>query len=179
MNRWKQMATDARRDARGPAIDSIRTEGQPIPSHPLGGARQFGHVYGEAFALMLYATADGSEHEWIWNSRDGITPFCVASRTGKLMNHVHWHRDRYVPDYEPKPGERIFVTLTRETARTYATALVERHWDDDGAGGFPPMSKRYESKEAAIDLIAADSLKQFGGAPPDILEIGAEGWTRG
>jgi hypothetical protein len=125
-----------------------------------------GYLHSEAFCLMKYATKDGTEVEYIWNSRDGVTPFIVRSRTGAEMTHVDWRNDRRVPDYEPQIGERIFVDLTPMRARILTTEMVNRHWDqmpDDyrqGAG----------SKEDMIERIVAEDLKQPG--QPDLIEVG-------
>lgn len=124
-------------------------------------ATKYDHV--EAFCLMLYRDTAGNE-EWIWNSRDGVTPFCITSRQGLEARHVEWHRDRRVPDHKPKPGERIFVDLTIEKAREYRTRYVERFWPRY------QMSERYASKEAAIEELANIDVSEHPGAP-DIVEV--------
>lgn len=156
--------------------EHFRTEGVPVGATE-GGRR--GHAHAEAFALMLYANEDGSAWEWIWNSRDGVTPFIVSVRLREVfdpydarqrLTHVHFDRDRYVPDYVPQPGERVFVSMTRERARELATLHVERHWDDPK---YPRA--RYASKEEAIAAIASE---YFGnGNNPDLVEVGPEGWA--
>lgn len=116
----------------------------------------------EAFCLMLYRDEAGNE-EWIWNSRDGVTPFMVTSRQGLRAQHVEWHRDRCVPDHKPKPGDRIFVDLTLDRAREFRTKYVERWWDEMG------MSREFASKAAAIDVLAAVDLEHGGGGAPDLI----------
>lgn len=69
---------------------------------------------------MLYRSDDGTEEEWLWNSRDGVTPFVISLRSGKTASHVEWHRDWRDTDYVPKPGDRIFIDLTPEKAIEYA-----------------------------------------------------------
>jgi hypothetical protein len=70
--------------------------------------RDYNHS--EAYCLMVYATEDRSEVETIWNSRDGVTPFCIKSRDGsKFMNHIDWHRDMPDPDFVPPYGSRVFI----------------------------------------------------------------------
>jgi hypothetical protein len=126
----------------------------------------FKHV--EAFCLMKYATDDGSEIEWIWNSRDGVTPFCILNRARtKEMRHVGWQFDRFIPHYKPIKGERIFVDLTRERAEFFARERVERFWDH----GEYPMRERYDSKEHAIQVLV-DGMLQHNGAP-DLIEVQA------
>lgn len=121
----------------------------------------------EAFCLMKYATEDGSEVEWIWNSRDGVTPFCVANRAGdKVMTHVDWHLDRRILNYQPRPGERVFVSLTAARAIELATRRVEEHWDR----GEYPICKMFATKEAAI----ADFTKHYNIGQDPMLVMAAE-----
>lgn len=133
------------------------------------GARKHGHMYSEAFMLMKYRTEDGTEKELIWNSRDGITPLTVHSKTGKLMTHVEWEKDEYLPTYQPKPGDRMFVTLTPESARKYAEQMVERWWDSPDF--HTSNGNKYETKEEAIKDATSDLLKQWDGNPPDIITV--------
>ncbi len=81
----------------------------------------------EAFCLMKYASDGGRTVEWIWNSRDGVTPFIVMSLDGIEMLHVQWSLDRYLPNYQPLPGERIFVDLTEQGAAEIAEKIVEKN----------------------------------------------------
>ena len=41
-------------------------------------AIQQGYRHAEAFALMPYACKVCGNFEWLWNSRDGVTPFCIS-----------------------------------------------------------------------------------------------------
>lgn len=114
----------------------------------------------EAFCLMLYRTDDGSEEEWIWNSRDGVTPYSVLTRDKKKeMRHVEFHRDRCVPDHVPQPGDRIFVDMTLEKARAIARERVAHHWN---AGRYP-MSQMWATPEEAVEALAKDFARP--GAP--------------
>lgn len=88
------------------------------------------HAHGEAFRLMHYRSDDGTEDEWIWNSRDGVTPFVITLRSGKEAKHINWQDDPYVPDYVPQPGERIFVDLAPASAIAKRRVFVDRWWDD-------------------------------------------------
>lgn len=118
----------------------------------------------EAFCLMKYATEDGSEVEWLWNSRDGVTPFCIHNRAGdKLMNHVHFEFDVRHIFYRPLPGERIFVDLTPEIARQWAERKVEQFWNHPEHS----ISGRFESREQAIAEFAQEYLKP--GAPAVVV----------
>ena len=107
--------------------------------------------HGEAFHRMLYRCEDrggcGFE-EWIWNSRDGVTPFCIdCRRCGKDANHVEWTRDEYRPDYTPQPGERFFRDGTPEEARAIFRRRLEQ------GKGTP-----YEVPEVEWDVWIAEAL---------------------
>lgn len=105
------------------------------------------HQNAEAFSLMLYrcelnaqtsairqavAEAKGEElgpvgcgkEEWLWNSRDGVTPFGIACDCGETMFHVDWSRDTYAPNFKPLKGQRIFANGTREEA----LYIIGRRW---------------------------------------------------
>jgi hypothetical protein len=88
---------------------------------------RYQHV--EAFCHMMYVSDDERQVEWLWNSRDGVTPFCIASPTGKEMRHAYFGEDRFDPDYEPQSGDRIFVDCKPEMIRDKAIAYVERYWE--------------------------------------------------
>jgi hypothetical protein len=114
------------------------------------------YQHAEAFCLMTYRSDDGTEEEVIWNSRDGVTPFIITLRSGKQARHVDWRSDRRVPDYRPKPGERIFVDLTEARARQ----LVKRNrrqWRRQGYRDVPSIgSMLRELHPGEPDLIEAD-----------------------
>lgn len=88
---------------------------------------------------MKYATDDGSVVEWIWNSRDGVTPFCVTSRCGKLMSHVQWKYDIRILDYKPLPGERIFIDATPELMRPAAEKYIRQREPNTGGEIFESL----------------------------------------
>lgn len=147
------------------------------------------HAHREAFCHMLYRADDGSEEEWIWNSRDGVTPFVVTLRSGKPARHVEWNRDRYDPEHVPQPGERIFVDLVPEKAIERRRAFVERWWDDPAMPMrehlfLGPMGKEGAARELALcDLdpsrgFADETCDSLGlprsteqTATPDLIEV--------
>jgi hypothetical protein len=91
------------------------------------------YQYREAFCLMKYDSQDGLVTEYIWNSRDGVTPFCVWSEDGKTMlSHVDRTRDIRVPDFAPPPGSRYFVSVTAEEARERAESSADRVINQNG-----------------------------------------------
>lgn len=126
------------------------------------------HLHAEAFALMTYATEDGKELEAIWNSRDGVTPFYITSRSGQPMHHVDWHKDVYNPNHQPRPGDRVFVDLTADALRESVTRRVDEYWDHPDY----PMSRTFESRGAAIDALAVDVQP----GEPMLIEVGPDGW---
>lgn len=69
------------------------------------------HQYAEAFHLMKYQCGTCLYQETIWNSRNGVTPFCVrCPKCGAMdMEHIDWRGDVTDPDHQPKSGERVFV----------------------------------------------------------------------
>jgi hypothetical protein len=123
------------------------------PSH------QYKHQ--EAYRLMKYATDDGSEVEWLWNSRDGVVPFCIHNRAGdKPMQHVQWEYDVRHRVYNPLPGERIFIDLTPEIALQWAEQHVERFWERS-------LSNHFDTRQQAIAAFAQEYLKP--GAPAVVV----------
>lgn len=85
--------------------------------------------HGEAFCHMMYVSDDGRQIEWLWNSRDGVTPFILVSASGKKMSHAYWGEDRFDPDYKPTTGDRIFVDCKPEMVRDKAVEYVKRFWE--------------------------------------------------
>jgi hypothetical protein len=91
--------------------------------------------FNEAFALMKYVNRATGRVEWLWNSRDGVTPFGIddplapaealdahAERRKaedfspavdidpSIMSHADWHEDVFVPNFIPTEGNRIFMS---------------------------------------------------------------------
>lgn len=149
------------------------------------------HAHGEAFCHMLYRADDGSEEEWIWNSRDGVTPVGITLRSGKQARHVEWHRDRYDPDHVPQPGERIFVDLVPEAAIAKRRDFVEQWWDHPDMpmcdhSFLGPMGKEGAARYLALSDLdpshgLSDTQRERLGLPaasettgtPDLIEVGA------
>lgn len=75
----------------------------------------------EAFALMWYACPCG-HRERIWNARPGVTPFAMGCPScGKpSLTHVDWGRDERKEDHKPHFGQRVWIDMTLERARTRA-----------------------------------------------------------
>lgn len=118
------------------------------------------YLHGEAFCLMKYQTDDGTETETLWNSRDGVTPFILVSRTGKNMSHTDWHGDKCVPDFKPPSGMRVFVDATRELVTPELNEYVDQIWDDP----YYPASKVWATKQECFEALLPDWLHN-GEAP--------------
>lgn len=117
------------------------------------------HQHGEAFCLMEYASKDGSHREFIWNSRDGVTPFCIGAEDGTAeMQHVNWQKDKRSPKHVPEIGDRVFVDVGpyEEDLRERIAKKVDEFWN---AAQYP-MSKHYETKEAAIEAMLDECLHE-------------------
>lgn len=127
------------------------------------------HQHAEAFLIMAYVSEDGRMQELIWNSRDGVTPFMVRSRDGKTMlQHVRMADEVYDPHHVPKPGDRVFVTLTKERARDIAEHRVK-----DAPQLVEPWLDGRTLEEFTAEL--AESI-WHNGWEPDIVTVGPEGW---
>ena len=136
----------------------------------VGTKRSFdGYRHREAFAIMKYAAEDGSEVEWIWNSRDGVTPSYVSNRAGdKILKHVDWHLDRCIFDYRPMPCERIFVDLSPQKARQKAECFIKDLWDSNDDCSY--VREKYDTKEDAVEgLLASFRVEKA----PDLVESSA------
>lgn len=105
------------------------------------------HNHAEAFRLLRYMSHDSSIIEHVWNSRDGVMPFCIPAKDGKtLLNHAGLHTSVYAPQYQPQIGERILVSATPETAWLVAEKEVERRWEN--------LRSHYKTQGPAISGIA-------------------------
>ena len=118
------------------------------------------YKHGEAFMLMKYQTDDGTETETLWNSRDGVTPFCLLSKGGKVMHHVEWKKDERRIDFIPPSGMRIFVDATIELITPALNKYVDEIWDDQNY----PASKQWATKQECFDALLPSWLHN-GEAP--------------
>lgn len=75
--------------------------------------RVFSRVFGEAFMLMKYRHQKTGQVEWVWNSRDGVSPFLITApgetALNGYMNHEDWGEDVLVPNFVPPIGMRVFI----------------------------------------------------------------------
>lgn len=122
------------------------------------------YKHAEAFCLMRYESEDKTIVEWLWNSRDGVTPFCIGARDGKTeLRHTMRHMECR-PDHKPQIGDRIFIDLTKDRAR----AIAEKR-----AAALPDLWKeRYPSafeQEQALEEITESIY--HNGESPDIVTV--------
>ncbi len=116
----------------------------------------------EAFCLMNYRCEKCGKLETLWNSRDGVTPFIIGCKyCGGESRHVAFHLDICSPIYKPKPGQRIFVDMTKEKAKEIAKKRIEMFNDH-------PVAKERDPEELLESL--TKSIWHNGEAP-DIVTV--------
>jgi hypothetical protein len=136
-------------------------------------AMNHGFNHGEAFCLMLYRDTHSRREEWLWNSRDGVTPFVIRSASGQReMRHDEWFRDTRAPWFIPPIGSRIFVDLTEERAREHAATIHDRFATDAEHGA--DFLARNPDRDAYIIGQARYLMEYGGGGSPDIVVVTPE-----
>lgn len=125
----------------------------------------------EAFCLMRYQDTLGNV-EVIWNSRDGVTPFIVASRQGRESKHIDWQRDERAPDHAPLVGDRVFEDQTEECVRKWRDEYIDKWWDHPEH----KMSENYpgSTKAEVLEELVRHDMAEFGGHAPQITEVTQE-----
>lgn len=105
-------------------------------------ARIFTRRFGEAFMLMKYQQKSSGHIEWLWNSRDGISPFTIpppaAAPEGEgldhYMSHADWGEDVIVPNFVPPVGMRVFIDAfpdpTGLKPNNVKAIVVDQDWHD-------------------------------------------------
>ncbi len=106
--------------------------------------------HGEAFCLMKYECDTCGRGEFLWNSRDGVTPFIIAccwdgapNKCAGMMSHMNWREDRRDPAFDSKltarTEMRIFIDANdpRVQRRLAAAArrYVDQWWNEPASGG--------------------------------------------
>jgi hypothetical protein len=132
-----------------------------------GDLRAFLALSGDAYKLMQYQDATTGDIEWVWNSRDGVTPFMIHSLKGNEASHIRWNEDVYDPYRVPALGDRVFVDFTEEAARPEAVKYVERWWDAPSM----PMRDRWPSKELAVEEFVVQWVSDWGGHAPHLATV--------
>lgn len=81
----------------------------------------------DAFRLMEYRCNTCNRSEFIWNGRNGVSPFGVSCRScGNSATHIHFERDQFRPDFIPSKGMRYFTDFTKERALEVAKQKIEQ-----------------------------------------------------
>lgn len=121
--------------------------------------------------LMSYE-GEGGRREWIWNSRDGITPFSVRSADGLAdLQHANFHLDRYEPLHVPVVGARVFVDLTEELARPLAITYVDHWWNDANLPMVDHPQLGPMGKDAAAEYFIAAWISEWSGHAPHVVTV--------
>jgi hypothetical protein len=129
--------------------------------------------HAEAFCVMQYR-CENDCREFLWNSRDGVTPFTIkCAQCGGSMEHVNWQDavrlltieevHQIFPDVQ-----RVFVDASpfHKHIRASAEEYVNKWWDKDaGTNGTLTMRKTLfpMDKKAAIEYFIREWTKP--GAP--------------
>ena len=80
----------------------------------------------DAFKIMEYRCDKCGASEFIWNSRNNVSPFTVGCQTceGGTMMHVNFRGDQFRPGFKPAKGMRYFCDFTKERALEVAKKHV-------------------------------------------------------
>ncbi|HZG00741.1 MAG TPA: hypothetical protein VEY71_07050 [Chitinophagales bacterium] len=84
-------------------------------------ATQSSYKHAEAFCWMYYANKELTFGRWIFNSRDGVTPF-ITFIDGVEVVHTAFRHDLRVPQYQPREGDLVW----RDTTVQEAVEFMER-----------------------------------------------------
>lgn len=107
------------------------------PEEHIRGQKSVTVVHGEAFQLMLYREVDGPGEVWIWNSRDGVTPFGDAVEGKSYRHAMRGYPVRYTAVLPPE-AVFVWISYTPETWEAMQRAKYEHFAsrpDDEPYGG--------------------------------------------
>lgn len=130
------------------------------------------HKHGEAFMVMQYQCKKCAKVELIWNSRDGVSPFCIRSLCCKdeISQHGNWNSDSRSSNLPPlingKGVKRVFVSCTKERALELSKAKFADH-------GEKMMDEYPHLKRIGKDKLISQGVEQFygDGNQPTIVSI--------
>ena len=122
------------------------------------------HKFAERFSLMRYSCQCGHS-EIIWNSRNGVTPFCTScpSCNQPTLQHVEFGRDIYAPNHKLNKGQRFWRDGTKEEAK----AIIKEHCERFSALGVKVPEAVFE---LMISKIEAGTNSEFQAGWP-MLDI--------
>jgi hypothetical protein len=132
------------------------------------------HNHAEAFCVMQYRCEKCGTTDFIWNSRDGVTPFMVGCRKCEgTMQHTEWEHDRCDPGYTPRPGQRMFIDLSWEKATEIAKQIIDQ-WKNCGYEWVEKEWFDHTLPENQGKLKEETEKYYMGGQSPDIIEYWPE-----
>ena len=115
-------------------LDNLGREPQPLNQAP-------SYRHGEAYCWMYYSSKDGTIGRWIYNSRDGVTPF-ICYMDGVELTHGQWNKDLRAPNYQPKTGDLVWRDMTREEGEEVMKLRIEN--------APPPYNEVEEDRKAEM-----------------------------
>lgn len=127
------------------------------------------HTHAEAYCAMQYECENCKSIEVLWNSRDGVTPFCIASGCcdGHLSQHIRFEQDTYYPTFPFHLAiRRVFVNHTTESARCSSVKFFEE-FGEKIMDQYPHLKEQGKEK-----LIESKCEEIYGnGCRPRVVEI--------
>lgn len=101
--------------------------------------------HAEAFCLMLYQCNDCRKLEFLYNTRDGVTPFGIICKHcgGFDALHVAWGADVCIPNWTPPPGTLRLFKDSKEVACSLPDGRKAYHpeIDNNGVQVVPPRRR--------------------------------------
>ena len=120
-------------------------------------SNKFNHA--EAFCIMKYKCEACGHIEYLWNSRDGVTPFIIGCKKCKgRSQHDEWARDVSIPNLNPM-GIRWFIDLTKEKYLEHIRSVYTKE------------NEPYHGKTAKEVIEILSSFEDWQEGQPHILEI--------
>lgn len=124
-----------------------------------------GMTHAEAYCRMEYKNRVTGQIVVIWNSRDGVTPFC-AGIDGVEHQHVNFALDQFQRYWVPEVGDYIFIDCDHDTWKAQEKEHIERDWDHPEY----PISKMGLTKEATL----VEFMKEFQPGQPMTVQVTQE-----
>lgn len=123
----------------------------------------------EAFCVMEYSCKCGHK-EAIWNSRDGVTPFCMVcpscgskDELGTLM-HSNFHNDFFNKDHVLNPNQKFW----RDGTPDEAVEIIRKRYESF-------KGTEWEKNDLEIELILVDVKRADNGEDSHWHEF-RKGW---
>lgn len=118
----------------------------------------------EAFCIMNYKCEKCGRYEILWNSRDGVTPFCVSCQyCDGMSQHIDWQSDKCMPDNTPLDSQRVFIDMTKDKMSSIYMKRINAYWDDEKY----PMKEQFKTKGEALESLLQGWDESVG--DPDVI----------